>query len=61
MKKKTGCTVHYVNEKLDNGKNIIQKSFFINKNDNVSILKEKTHRLEHKAFPEAVIKIYRYS
>ena len=59
--KKTGCTVHYVNEKLDNGKNIIQKSFFIDKNDNIKILKEKTQRLEHKAFSEAIIKIYRYN
>ena len=59
--KKTGCTVHYVNEKLDNGKNIIQKSFFINKNDSIKILKERTQRLEHKAFSEAIIKIYRYN
>ena len=57
----TGCTVHYVNEKLDNGKNIIQKSFFINKNDSIKILKEKTQRLEYKAFSEAIIKIYRYN
>ena len=28
--KKTGCTVHYVNEKLDSGNIIAQKSFFIN-------------------------------
>ena len=59
--KKTGCTVHYVNEKLDNGKNIVQKSFFISKNDNIKILKEKTQRLEYKAFSEAIIKIYRYN
>ena len=32
--KKTGCTVHFVNEKLDSGKIIIQKKFFINNNDN---------------------------
>ena len=25
---KAGCTVHYVNEKLDGGKNIIQKLFY---------------------------------
>ena len=59
--KKTGCTVHYVNEKLDNGKNIVQKSFFIDKNDNIKNLKEKTQRLEHKAYSEAIIKIYRYN
>jgi formyltetrahydrofolate-dependent phosphoribosylglycinamide formyltransferase len=56
--KKTGCTVHYVNEKLDSGNIIIQKSFFINPNDTELILKEKTQKLEYKAFPEAIIKIF---
>ena len=59
--KKTGCTVHFVNEKLDSGKLIVQKSFFIKKNDQVDILKIKTQKLEHKAFSEAIIKIYRYN
>ena len=59
--KKTGCTVHFVNDKLDSGKSIIQKSFFINKSDNAKILQEKTQKLEHKAFSEAIIKIYRYN
>tara|TARA_B100001057_G_C22426384_1_gene785617 strand:+ start:24 stop:587 length:564 start_codon:yes stop_codon:yes gene_type:complete len=59
--KKTGCTVHFVNEKLDSGKIIIQKSFYINQHDNLKTLKEKTHKLEHKAYPEAIIKIYRYN
>jgi len=59
--KKTGCTVHFVNEKLDSGKLIVQKSFFIDKNDKVDILKIKTQKLEHKAFSEAIIKIYRYN
>ena len=55
---KTGCTVHYVNEKLDSGNIIIQKSFFINPRDNEDILKIKTQKLEYKAFPEAIIKIF---
>jgi folate-dependent phosphoribosylglycinamide formyltransferase PurN len=59
--KKTGCTVHFVNEKLDGGIKIIQKSFFINKNDNEEILRKKTQKLEHKAFSEAIIKIFRYN
>ena len=59
--KKTGCTVHFVNEKLDSGTNIIQKSFFIDKNDNEKILKDKTQKLEYKAFSEAIIKIFRYN
>ena len=58
---KTGCTVHFVNERLDSGMKIIQKSFFISKNDNEEILKKKTQKLEHRAFPEAIIKIFRYS
>jgi len=57
---KTGCTVHYVNEKLDNGKIILQKSFYINKSDNLLSLKKRTQKLEHRAFAEALIKIYRY-
>ena len=32
--KKTGCTVHYVNEKLDGGNIIAQKSFQISSSDN---------------------------
>ena len=56
---KTGCTVHYVNEKIDNGKIIIQKNFFIESSDNENTIKLKTQRLEYKAFPEAIIKIYR--
>jgi folate-dependent phosphoribosylglycinamide formyltransferase PurN len=59
--KKTGCTVHYVNERLDSGKIIIQKSFFIQKNDNEKVLKKKTQKLEYIAFSEAIRKIYRNS
>ena len=59
--KKGGCTVHYVNEKLDSGKIIIQKSFFVDKYDNINNLKIKTQVLERTAFPQAIIKIYRYS
>ena len=58
---KTGCTVHYVNEKLDNGLIINQKSFYINSDDNEASLKLKTQKLEHQTFPEAIIKIFRNS
>ena len=57
--KKTGCTVHYVNEKLDSGNIILQKSFFVEKDDNEKTLKIKTQQLEYTAFPEAIIKIFR--
>ena len=45
---------------LDSGKTIVQKSFYINQNDNLKTLKEKTQKLEHLAYPEAIIKIFRY-
>ena len=57
--KKTGCTVHYVNEKLDSGHIISQKSFFINSTDNERTIKQKTQKLEYQVFPEAIIKIFR--
>ena len=34
---------------------------YVNKNDNIKSLQEKTQKLEYKAFPEAIIKIYRYN
>ena len=37
----TGCTVHFVNEKLDNGNSIIKKRVLINKNDDEEILKKE--------------------
>ncbi len=57
--KKGGCTVHFVNEKLDGGNKIVQKKFFIYKEDDEAILKNKTQKLEYIAFPEAIIKIFR--
>ena len=57
--KKTGCTVHYVNNKLDDGHIILKKKFYIDLKDNVETLKRKTQKLEYKAYPEAIIKIFR--
>ena len=58
---KTGCTVHFVNEKLDGGRIIAQKSFYIMLNSNLSDLKKRTQNLEYSAYPEALIKIFRAS
>ncbi len=57
--KKTGCTIHFINEKLDDGKIINKKFFFINKDENLKTLKIKTQKLERLAYPEAIIKLYR--
>ena len=55
----TGCTVHFVNEKLDGGRIITQKSFYIMSNFNEFELKKRTQNLEHIAYPEAIVKISR--
>ena len=56
--KYTGCTVHYVNEKLDSGKIILKKKVYVEKHDNENTLKNKVQQKEYQAFSEAVIKIY---
>ena len=53
----SGCTVHYVNAKLDAGKIILQKKVKINKNDNVKILAKKILKQEHKIYPLALNKV----
>ena len=55
--KKTGCTVHFVNEKLDAGQIVLKKIFYIDKKDNIASLKKKTQILEYNAFSEAIIKV----
>ena len=57
--KKAGCSVHLVNEKLDNGTIIVQKSFYLQTSENELSLKRKTQRLEYLAYPEAIYKIYK--
>ena len=55
----TGCTVHYVDDRLDSGKKILQKKFFISPYDNEKTLKKKVQRIEYKAYSEAVIKLFK--
>ena len=55
---KSGCTVHFVNKKLDDGKIITRKIFYLSSKDNEQTIKLKTQKLEYKAYPEAIIKIF---
>jgi phosphoribosylglycinamide formyltransferase-1 len=57
--KLTGCTVHYVNKKLDSGKIILKKNVFIEKNDSEETLKAKIQVKEYRAYSESVINIFR--
>ena len=55
--KYSGCTVHFVNSKLDSGKVILQKKVRINKNDNPKTLAKKILKQEHKLYPRALKKL----
>ncbi len=54
----TGCSVHFVNEKLDDGKIILQKKIKIFKKDNVKSLKKRVLKEEYKLYPKSIIKIF---
>ena len=56
--KLTGCTVHYVNAKLDSGKIILQKKIKISSRDNPTSLAKKILKQEHKLYPAAIMKIF---
>ena len=53
----TGCSVHFVNEKLDGGKIILQKKIKIFKKDDVKSLKNRVLKEEYKLYPKSIIKI----
>ena len=55
----SGCTVHFVNAKLDSGKIISQKKIVIKKNETEESLKKKNLLLQHKLYPESIISIFR--
>ena len=50
----TGCTVHVVNENLDDGPILGQSSVSIEKDDTVSSLTKKVLRKEHILYPKAL-------
>ncbi len=52
--KKSGITIHYVNEKYDEGQIIFQAEVMIDENDTPETLANKIHSLEHKYFPEVI-------
>ena len=55
--KYSGCTVHYVNSKLDSGKIILQTKVKISKKDTSSSLKKKILKQEHLLYPKAINKV----
>tara|TARA_B100000900_G_C20569706_1_gene712711 strand:+ start:991 stop:1575 length:585 start_codon:yes stop_codon:yes gene_type:complete len=53
----SGCTVHYVNSKLDTGKIILQKKVKVLKNDNPEKLAKRVLKQEHFLYPKALNKV----
>ena len=56
--KYSGCTVHFVNSKLDSGKIILQKKVKIKKNETKNSLAKKILAQEHKLYPKAILNIF---
>ena len=56
--KYSGCTVHFVNSKLDSGKIILQKKVKITKNETKNSLAKKVLEQEHKLYPRAILKVF---
>ena len=52
--KESGITIHYVNEKYDEGQTIFQASTKIEADDTPESLARKIHELEYKHFPEVI-------
>ena len=56
--KYSGCTVHFVNSRLDSGKIILQKKVKISKNETKTSLAKKILAQEHKLYPKAILKVF---
>jgi len=56
--KYSGCTVHFVNARLDSGKIILQKKVKISKKDTEFSLAKKILVQEHKLYPKAILKVF---
>ena len=56
--KYSGCTVHFVDTKLDAGKIILQKKIKLFKNDTPTKLAKRVLKQEHILYPKAIMKLF---
>ncbi len=54
----SGCTIHFVNSKLDSGKIILQEKVKITKSDTPEKLAKKVKKLEYTLYPRAISKLF---
>lgn len=52
-----GCTVHFVDEELDHGVIVLQRSVFVTDEDDGESLAAKILAEEHVAYPEAIARV----
>lgn len=52
--KESGITIHYVNEKYDEGEIILQKKCSVTSDDTAETLAQKIHTLEYEWYPKTV-------
>jgi formyltetrahydrofolate-dependent phosphoribosylglycinamide formyltransferase len=52
--KESGITIHYVDEKYDNGKIIFQSKCAVEENETPESLAHKIHQLEHTYYPKII-------
>ena len=57
--KYSGCTVHYVTDKVDSGKIILQKKVKIKRKDSLNTLTKKVLLEEHKLYSRAISKVFK--
>jgi len=57
--KYSGCTVHYVTDKVDSGKIILQKKVRIKRKDSLNTLTKKVLLEEYKLYPRAISKVFK--
>lgn len=55
--KVAGCTVHFVDEAVDHGVIILQKTVSVNDDDTAETLSARILEQEHRAYPEAIASV----
>ncbi|HKK45738.1 MAG TPA: formyltransferase family protein, partial [Balneolaceae bacterium] len=53
----TGCTVHVVTEKYDDGPILAQRKVPVKKSDDAPALAARVLKQEHRLFPEVIAKL----
>jgi len=56
-RRQSGATVHFMDEKIDNGKIILQRNFFIRRSDSIHSVDEKAAKLGGNLLIKALVKI----